>query len=334
MSTSIFGVGARGPLGMNALQVAMCARAGKLTPSTTGFVDKRGQHVGMCLDGTLDETLHGCDRLVKLGAPALAEAVAHAGARLGESGAKLDKPALFLALPEPGRPDDDLRLNGDVLAALAGEARVAVDLERSRVVRAGQAGGALALEAALASGAPWAIVGGLDGYYHPGVLRWLDEECRLHALGAENGFIPSEGAAFLVLGARGPRDAALGSVVHAQGTLETTVTRDEPNIAAAMTALVHDLVPRSRIDWVLCDVNGERHRVREWSMVAMRTDLAHLPEQRMPDLVGDLGAATGATAAAMACSLWQTRCAPGSAAIVALHSEGPERGAFLLEGPP
>jgi 3-oxoacyl-[acyl-carrier-protein] synthase I len=338
MTAHVYGIGARGPLGMNAVQLAMCARAGKLCPSTTRFVDKRGQNIGMCVTGAIDDAVHGYDRLLALAAPALSEATAQAAARLREVGQRIDKAPLFLALPEAGRPDDDDRFARAVLGELATAARVPLDVAKSQVVRAGQAGGVLAIEAALGAlgaGTPWAIVGGLDGYYHPDVLRWLDEECRLHALGAENGFIPSEGAAFFVLGARSFRDSSLASVTAAQGALETTVTRDEPNIAAAMTALVHQILPRAtnRVGWVICDVNGERHRVREWAMVAMRTDLTQLPEQRLPDVLGDLGAASAATAVALAASYWQARCAPARSAIVAMHSEAAERAAALVEVP-
>src|SRR4051794_34899728 len=119
----------------------MCARARKLLPCPTSFVDKRGVSVGLCLAGGLAEDLGGVPRLLALARPALREAV---------QGARLANLPLVLALPEAGRPDDDPRYESGFIATLAAEAQAPIDVARSKVVRAGHAGGALALEAALA----------------------------------------------------------------------------------------------------------------------------------------------------------------------------------------
>jgi 3-oxoacyl-[acyl-carrier-protein] synthase-1 len=333
----VVAVGARGPLGLRASQVAMCARARKLEPRGCGVLDGRGRRVGICRTPGLADDLHGYARLVELAAPALAEAAA-AGAR--------EATPLILAVPEPGRADDDARLGGDVLAELAARARVAIDSARSQVVRAGHAGFAIALEAAagLFSGAlgappPFALIGAVDGHFHPGLLGAIDREHRLHSPDTEDGFVPSEGAAFLLLAP--PRGAAEPTPAHAligaaaTGREETIVT-GEPNIARAMTDLVHALVraPGAPVDWVMTDVNGERHRVREWSMVEARVPFGeHAPRERLPDALGELGAASGAMAAAIMCVYLRAGCASGRSALIALASDGPERGAFRIEAP-
>jgi len=326
LKPTLIAAGARAPLGMTSLQVAMSARADKLEPRSTRFVDKRGRSVGVCLTGGIGEDVHGFDRLLALARPALREA-----------GRAVEEPTpLILALPEAERPDDDPRLSGAILAALAETAEMPLDLDRSRVVRADHAGGALAFEAALdvlLAGAPAVLVGGVDSYYHPEVLEWLDRGCRLHALEAEDGFIPSEAAAFVLLAAEPPRSAGATRVVLSAVATGRETTTDEQALAASMTNLVHRLIgdaPRP-LRWVLSDLNGEEHRVAEWSKVAIRTSLSDAVHQRLPDALGDVGAATAPAMAAIALEWWRAGCAPADAALALVHSEGVERGGLLLE---
>lgn len=321
----IASVGARAAIGLSALQVALSARAGLTAPQETHFLDKRGWPVGMCRVGGLSRELHGYDRMLALAAPALREA-RPAGLR--------EALPLFLALPEPGRPDDDPRLGGDFVVELAARSGAPVDLGRSRVVRAGHAGGAYALDAALAAlhepgGPRAALVGGVDSYHHPGVVRWLDEAYRLHAPDVENGFILGEGAAFALV-VREPTASSRTVVRRVVTAREETVDVGAPNTAQAMTSLLHRL--GGRLSWVLTDVNGERHRVREWSFAAMRGVLAEgAVESRFAGALGDLGAATGPVLIVIACTFFELGCAPATSAAVALHADGAERGAILLE---
>jgi 3-oxoacyl-[acyl-carrier-protein] synthase-1 len=285
--------------------------------------DKRGRRMGACVTpGFPALHLSGYARLVELGAKALAQVAP-------------SKPiAVMLALAPPGRPDDDPRLDEELLVDMAARARVRLDAQRSQVFRAGHAAGALAMEAAVGlveQGLP-VLVGGVDSWVHADLLRWLDDECRLHALGAEDGFIPSEGAAFALLA---PSDRTTSMWVRGVKTArEETVLGDEPNLAAAMTAMVHAFCDAAepRVAWVMSDVNGERARIREWSMVELRasfdTPLLHM---RLPDLLGDVGAASAAMALVLSETWWRAGCAPAGRALVVLHSDGAERGAMELE---
>lgn len=243
---------------------------------------------------------------------------------------------VFLAAPEKGRADDDGRFDGAIVAAIAEAAHMAVDVGRSRAIRAGHAGVAIAVAAALeeiARGAPAVVVGGVDSYFHPDVLAWLDEEHRLHALDAENGFVPGEGAAFFVLGPK-LGGAAPVSVRRAVVGREETVLGDEPNIGASMTGILRELcasAPGERLAWSMSDVNAERHRVREWGLASGRGAFADdAVHDRPVDDLGDLGAASGAVFAALACELYRVGGAKRSSVCVALASDGAERGAFLL----
>jgi 3-oxoacyl-[acyl-carrier-protein] synthase I len=320
-------MGAAGALGRTALQVAMCARARRFVPAPFPALDRRGRAAGVGLTPGLEPAVAGYERLVALGATALAA---------GRGRLPAAPIPLLLALAEPGRPDDDPRFDAEILAELARRAGVAIDLARSRVLRSGHAAGAAAMEEAcrLAGDAVDAgvLVGGIDGYAHPDVLRWLDEEERLHALDVEDGFIPSEGAAFvLVGGAR--RDT--GPAVRAATTASERSASDEslPNLADAMTITTQRVLESASgpIGWVLSDVNGERGRVREWSFWSGRARLNDADHIRLPELVGDVGAASGPMAFAIAATWWEARCELASRGLVALHSDGPLRGAVVME---
>ena len=69
MIADVVAVGARGPLGLSGLQVAMSVRAGKLEPRSIRQRDKRDREIGIALTGGLGETLYGFHRFVALATP-------------------------------------------------------------------------------------------------------------------------------------------------------------------------------------------------------------------------------------------------------------------------
>ena len=331
MIARVAGAGARGSLGLSCVQLAMGVRARLLAPASTSFLDRRGRSVGLCMAAGIAPGARGYERFLALGAAPMREACP----------ANVGPLPVLLALPEAGRPDDDPRFATELAPALAALAGVPIDRDRSRVFREGHAGGAFALEAAvllLRSGAEAVLVGGIDSHVHPGVIASLDGEYRLHAIDAENGIVPSEGAAFLLLthpgAARrgtGPLRAVAG-LLAARTAREDTVVSGEPNLARAMTQIVSEMAAAAPPDWVLTDVNGERHRIREWMQVELRSRFAAgTPVERPADELGDTGAASGLMFAALVCAFWSAGCAPGSRALIALSSESAARGAFVLE---
>jgi len=339
VSVDVVSVGARGPLGLSSLQLALCLRAAKLEPRSLTMVDKRGHEIGACVTGGLSATLYGYGRMIGLAAPALREAVR--GAELFGQRAPAAPLPLVMSLPEAGRPDDDPRFASQWAADLSNRSGVPLDAERATLIREGHSGGAFALQAArelLEAGATEVVVGGVDSYYHPEVLAWLDDTYRLHALEAEDGLIPSEGAAFALLRRTASKDdggEAMARLVTVGTGREASVEDEEaPNVAETTTALMSDLWDATGgVGWVLNDVNGERHRVREWSMVALRLLSDEVHQDRFAVQLGDVGAAVGPTLMAVACQLWRRQAAPAESVAVALHSEGTGRGVFAMRAP-
>ncbi|MBW2526391.1 MAG: hypothetical protein JRI23_19580 [Deltaproteobacteria bacterium] len=335
-------VGARSPLGLTALQVAMCSRADKLEPRRAPLLDKRQQLVGMVRARFLPDDRFGVERLVALGAPALAEA----GHRLG-------RPLpLSLALPDEDRPG----AVGDTVALveqLAERSGVALDCSASTTVQTGHASFAEALERGLdilEGGAPAVVVGGLDSYYHPETVAWLDEASRLHGPGTEDGFIPGEGAGFALIERSGLDEQARASLHRGHPPRPLALIRhvataedragaapDSPSTAAVMTELVRQAAERAGepVGWVQTDLNGEGHRIREWSQVSQRCpSIADALQDRLPASMGDVGAATGALALTVSCARFGTACAPAPTTLVALHSDGEARGVLVARGVP
>lgn len=336
MIADVIAVGARSPLGLSSTQVTLCVRARKLEPRSVAFLDRRGQEIGIALTGGLGERLFGYHRMVSLAAPALSEALSGVPDDLAPTN---EQPLpVLLCAPEKGRPDDDKRFEADIIGELAEKSGAPIDVARSTVVREGQAGFARALGLAktlLDQRVPLVCVGGVDSYYHPGVLRWLDEGYRLHAIGADSGFIPSEAAAFLILARLPPSAPRLGRFLHAETGREASATSDEqPNLAEAMTVMLESTEAQlgRRFEWTISDYNGERHRLREWERARGRIVRSDSIDSHWVWDTGDVGAASGALFSTIALSMCDLGCAHSTSALLALHSEGGERGLVAVEG--
>ena len=316
----IVSVGARAALGLNALQVAMSVRAGLFEPRACPIRDQRGRQIGVCRVGGIGAQRYGYERLLEIAAPAMREAVADRD---------VADHSLVLALPAAIRPADDERLGTTFAADLCARAEISIDPKRVAIVRTGHAGGAEALRMAseLLASRPGVIVGGVDSYYHPDELEILDKAYRLHTLSTDDGFIPGEGAAFVVLGG-GEATARVTALGVGQEPAMLDETR--PNIAEGLTQLVND-VGGTGAPWVMHDANGEHRRQREWGLTSHRHELASGHVMRLPNELGDLGAATVPMMCALAATWWKIGCAPASRVLLLASSETTERSACVLE---
>lgn len=335
----IVGVGARSPSGLTALQVTMSARAAYFVPRPSHLVDRNGDPIATARLASIADNVMGLPRFVVLAVPPLIQA-AHAWMEDRRSRSRQVAPIpLFLALPSVDRPGVDPRLEKDLLPLLAERTRLPIDLERSVLVRECRGGGALAMELAMAALAKdeheGALVGGVDTYFDPDVLEHLDVERRLHGPETENGFVPGEAAAFVMLTSRrrATNLSRLGQVLSAAVEMEPhPFGSDEPCLAEGLTKVLRRAAATSvgaragRIPWALTDVANERHRVDEWAFAEGRLHKAFTPDHvhDQPLLkTGDVGAASTALLVTMAVTRWDTACADGDVALVATSSDGP-----------
>ena len=250
-------------------------------------------------------------RLLRIGATALAGCV---GPARGE------KPPLVLALPEPERqrPLDAGRL----LKLFGLQTGDSFDAAASETVTTGRAGGLVALGRAAAmirSGkAKFAVAGGLDSYVDLYTLGTLDLEKRVKSGANLDGFIPGEGAAFLLLAspqaaaaARLPALAVVSGAAEGfeKGHLGSKETYMGEGLAATFQALIGDSPPPRPFASVWSSMNGESHWAREWGVAFLRSRDAFAESHAMnhpADCFGDAGAASGALLAGLA-SLDATR---------------------------
>lgn len=343
----ILAFGASGPLGIEALQVAMCARAGRIEPRPTRLLDRRGNRICAARALAIPDELVGRERLVALGALALREATWPLGRRI--------RAPIPLLVAAPVTPGEGAGADAELLAALAAASSSPIDPARSAIVRAGNAGFALAAAEALAlledEATPAVLVGGIDSYYDDARLTALEQAGRLSMLDQQRGITPSEGAAFLLL-------AREGSALEARGRLRFVASAAAPVSAGdasgasdagspdagspdggeVMASLIEAAAQSAGpIGWLLADVNAERRRADAWDATLGRCGAAILEgarRDRWIEELGELGAATGAALAALACAFWEAGSAPATTALIALHAEGPERAVLVLEAPP
>jgi 3-oxoacyl-[acyl-carrier-protein] synthase I len=332
----IVAVGARSPLGLNALQITTAARAQKREVRASMLKDRREALVGLVYSRLLPEDLSGPDRMLRLAAPALYEAAS-----------TLAQPVpLFLGLAGPERPDLPAGAEVGLARRIAEESGALVDMARIEIHRAGHASFAFALEAAeraFAAGLPAALVGCVDSYVDPRAIRWLDEALRLHAVSIEDGIIPSEGAAFVLLVATNPRDARLfgqftpspiATIRHVGiGSDPAAADPEGPINGFVATELVQRAlaVMSEPPAWLMSDID-EAHRITEWSRVDLRCQpvFEKTEHTRLPERFGDTGAATGALGAAYACRSFTLGGAPRGDVLITLASDGPPRGVVVL----
>jgi len=322
----VTGYGARGHLGLGALQVAMNARARQLEPRGTRFVDTRGQEAALALAAWLPAEMPLVERMVELAAGALREA---AGPE--------PKPApLWLALPDEGRPDlEGARATG-FLERVAARAALPIDLARSRVSWRGHTGVAVALAEAsdaLRPGEGPIYVVGVDSPASQATVLHLDERGQFCRDDSEKGRVATEAAAALTITkrARARRDLGLAAV-RAVELEEATSPR-----GASLARLIRRMAPLvpSRPAWLLPDGNGEDERAKGWGLAytAAQDALDELEVDDFISLTGDTGAATGALLSVLAIVYAKTGAARVRSALLCQESDALDTAGILLDLP-
>ncbi len=209
---------------------------------------------------------------------------------------------------------------------------LAVDTEGGPVVAQGRAAGLMALERALeyleTSPEADVIVGGVDTFLDLRLLATLDEEKRILSQRVMDGFIPGEGAAFLVLhGAESAnvKKTSLQVVVNGAASAMDPGHRygTEPAKGEGLATALQQL--RGRLNGAAAPVgvtfagfNGESFDAKLWGVARLRhTDFfaPTMPIEHPADKLGDAGAAMGAILMAMACEALSSGTRTGPALI-------------------
>jgi 3-oxoacyl-[acyl-carrier-protein] synthase-1 len=341
LQIDVVATAARTPLGLRSAPCAAALRAGiNRLGEHPSLLDRLGNPMVAALDAKLDPTMTANDRLVTLAQHGLAEL----SETLGE--AKAPRIPVWLALPEirPGFAERDA---AEIQACVQRTTGLAFELGPVQVFPRGHAAGVLALEAAathMMNGADeFGIVGGVESYFHPDTMNWLDGHRQLAGEDGRSSFVPGEGAGFMMLSAHRAhlryRLDALASVASFGTAFERNLIKTGElclgeGLTTAVGNAVRGLGQGERVNDIVCDINGERYRAEEWGFVALRLaghfdDAAsyHSPAGSW----GDMGAASIPLFTMLACQAAARGYAKGPRTMVWASSEQGVRGAVVLE---
>jgi len=289
----VVSVGVRSPAGATARLGVLGLRADAVASGTVELDEDVAVRPAAPID---DAPL--AERLFALAAPALAEA------RLGAE--SLGVP-LWLVAPAALLAE---RAQAEVLAELAGRAGVALDRANSAVLGADEGRGfvvavARAIEwLARADGPRQLVIGAVDSMLERARLEALYEERRVRPVGAPRqpagSLVPSEGAAFLVLGRESDDDGSALARISVSGGAPV----DAPGLSLAASSLL-GLADGAAELTLVSDDNGEVSRGRAWSrlLVEIGTKLGAsaptIAEWPIAQALGDADGATPALAAGL-----------------------------------
>lgn len=215
-------------------------------------------------------------------------------------------------------------------------ANVQIDLQHSAIVPHGRAAGLMALELAMnalqSNAVGSVIVGGVDTYLDLRLLGTLDAEERILGPRVMDGFIPGEGAAFVVLSGsttgKGSR-AVVNGVASSmdEGHRYGTAPAKGEGLANAITQLRQRAgqLP-GQIGTTFAGLNGENFDAKTWGVARVRHSDFFSPSmliEHPADKFGDAGAATGAILLAVAANSLSLGARPGPALVWAASDREP-----------
>lgn len=340
----IVGVGAQTPVGKTAPSSAAAVRAAVSRLGEHPYLtDAEGEPLQVARASWLGGALEGEARMRRLVAPAALEALAP----LERANQPLPPLALLLGLPaaRPGLPPDlGSRLPRLLAARFPEFARPAT----AEVFATGHAAGLMALERSLALLAQGSLglclVGGVESYQHDETLLTLLEAGQLFTNDNPWGFMPGEGAGFVLLArADTARRLGLAQVAHVLAAASAREPNPWPRgvcvgkgLSQCVGEVLRALPTGEKVGHLWGDLNGQPHRADELGFTLARVaQHIHDPDRVFSPATcwGDQGAATGPLLVNMVIQSAARAWAPGPHHMVWASSEAGERGAALLSTP-
>jgi 3-oxoacyl-[acyl-carrier-protein] synthase I len=237
-------------------------------------------------------------RMLRLGVPALRAVLQEAG----------EPPLrLFLGLPQLALGEAPWMRGFSLYLAKAAGAEL--DVPSCRVVPAGRAAALVALELALAAleqdPARAVVVGGIDTYLDLKLLASLEAEGRILGHAVSDGFIPGEGASFLVLAhASAAAGEGAGASVEAAASAQDPGHRSgsAPARGEGLSTAIEQLRgrladPGALVGTIFAGLNGESFDAKQWGVARLRHAEFFSPDAGLShpaDCFADPGAAMGA----------------------------------------
>lgn len=337
----VVALGASTPVGRDAWSSAAAVRAGIAGFSEhPSMIDTAGEPMHGALAPWLDIEMSATERFEALLLPAIAQVMDSRSAQLSSV-----KTALALGLPaaRPGLPAKIVEHLRAALSTLYPEQFAAL-----ATFPDGHAAGFLALDAALRrlrqGTFDACVVAGVDSYFHPETLEWIESCDQLHGAGPLNnawGFVPGEGAGAVLLkreSALDKDDVLLAELLSVGTALEPNAIKTETvcigaGLTQAFRSTLEILAPGSKVNDVYCDLNGEVYRADEYGFTGLRNKdhFESVSNFMAPaECWGDVAAAGAPLHIMLAAIAGKKGYASGPLAFVCGSSEPGQRGAALL----
>ncbi|MCF6324607.1 MAG: hypothetical protein L3J89_09840 [Gammaproteobacteria bacterium] len=307
----VAGAGMITSLGANVEMTTAAVRAGISAYQETDYFDKNFNKIKMAtvpdeaLDSCLNETLLKGDLSAKQAR--MLQLVTCALYELMPALSNITKVPLFLAGPAQINANDH-GINKQFLENIEHQSGIDIDLENSRIISMGRAGGLNTIQLAFryfeSSNQDYVLVGGVDTFYDKPVLDALDNADRLLCGTAMDGFVPGEGAGFLLL----TRSSALAArydnrIVFlcepGKGTEPGHLMSEQPYRGEGLDQAFKQTLQNytgQGIATIYSSMNGEHYWAKECGVALLRNK-AHFQDpitvEHSADCYGDLGAATG-----------------------------------------
>jgi 3-oxoacyl-[acyl-carrier-protein] synthase-1 len=274
------------------------------------------------------------DWLLNLSSRALNE-VFHAGVNVGRLG-------LVLNLPESFRCHPGLSGRGPEEFLSSVVARLQIKPSRALAFEEGGAGAIFLLASAeqmLRHGeVDTCIIGGVDSLLNGKDIDRLRETHRLQGPEGPDGFIPGEGAAFILVSLENGSEAlarilGVGSAIESDCVTGPRYSQGT-GLVAAMQSAIHDSgMEEATVSLRVSNLNGERYAAWEAAIAVprfYRTRRERLPVWYMASAVGDTGAASGALGMVLSAFGIAGGYAPGAYVMCEAASEDGLRAACLV----
>ncbi|MBE9569067.1 MAG: hypothetical protein IMF11_00435 [Proteobacteria bacterium] len=301
----IVGIGSVTSIGLNAPATAASARAGIARFNEHPYmINREGDPYVLAMVPILNTGTMGVDRYIHLALPAMQEAL--------EPLANLDKSVghihVKIGLPEdrPGLPQDLQVKLSDEVKKISNKSYL---IKNIAIIEKGHSAGLMALEEGSKEinmrTCEFCLIGGVDSYIDPNTLDWIEDNEQLHIPVNAWGFIPGEAASFCLLCSQEiadkynlPVKARLIAISTAleENRIKTETVCIGQGLTQAVKNCLKELPSECRIDYTICDQNGEAYRADEFGfMLARLSEYFVDPSDYMApaDCWGDVGAASG-----------------------------------------
>lgn len=340
----IIGFGGRTAVGVTAFTSAAAVRAAIAMFNEHSFmVDRYGERMIVAMDAVLSVDIEGVERFVELGLSAAQEALAPLVKIINN----LPAIDVFIGLPS-SRPGLPKHLNKEVSSRFSEQLGKWINVHMVETFNCGHSAGLLAVQEGwrkISEGAASVcLVGGIESYHEPETLEWLDEHDQLHSENNSWGYTPGEGAGFCLLCTdevvKRYRLQTFGQILSAATAYEKNLIKTDTiclgeGLSAAVKQVIHAL-PSSdtKINFIICDMNGEHYRGDEFGYMVVRTGEYFVdPTDFMTpaDCWGDVGAASGPLFIILALIAHLKSYSKGPYILVFTSSESGERTAILVK---